>query len=100
LSNFTPSGEEEARRQREELAHAQRVTTLGELGASLAHEINQPLAAIVTNAKRRSDCSTKRLRTPGRLRGTDRHRADAERASAIIGAFALCPARSTSPRPV
>jgi len=43
--------EEEARRQREELAHAQRVTTLGELGASLAHEINQPLAAIVTNAQ-------------------------------------------------
>jgi two-component system, LuxR family, sensor kinase FixL len=43
--------EEEARRQREELAHAQRVTTLGELSASLAHEINQPLAAIVTNAQ-------------------------------------------------
>src|SRR5439155_20462316 len=40
--------EEEARRQREELAHAQRVTTLGELSASLAHEINQPLAAIGT----------------------------------------------------
>jgi PAS domain S-box-containing protein len=43
--------EDEARRQREELAHAQRVTTLGELSASLAHEINQPLAAIVTNAR-------------------------------------------------
>jgi PAS domain S-box-containing protein len=43
--------EDEARRQRDELAHAQRVTTLGELSASLAHEINQPLAAIVTNAQ-------------------------------------------------
>jgi two-component system, LuxR family, sensor kinase FixL len=43
--------EEEARRQREELAHALRVTTLGELSASFAHEINQPLAAIVTNAQ-------------------------------------------------
>src|SRR5207244_2046974 len=32
-----------------ELAHVTRVTTLGELAASIAHEINQPLAAIVTN---------------------------------------------------
>jgi signal transduction histidine kinase len=42
--------EDEARRQREELAHVLRVTTLGELTAALAHEINQPLSAIVTNA--------------------------------------------------
>ncbi|HKQ66863.1 MAG TPA: ATP-binding protein [Methylomirabilota bacterium] len=42
--------EEDARRQREELAHVLRVTTLGELTAALAHEINQPLTAIVTNA--------------------------------------------------
>jgi PAS domain S-box-containing protein len=33
-----------------ELAHVTRVTTLGELTASIAHEINQPLAAVVTNA--------------------------------------------------
>jgi PAS domain S-box-containing protein len=31
-----------------ELAHVARVTTLGELTASIAHEVNQPLAAIVT----------------------------------------------------
>lgn len=43
--------EEVARRQREELALALRVTTLGELAASLAHEINQPLAAVLTNAQ-------------------------------------------------
>jgi signal transduction histidine kinase/ABC-type uncharacterized transport system substrate-binding protein len=42
--------EAEAQRQRDELAHALRVATLGELTASIAHEINQPLAAIVTNA--------------------------------------------------
>ena len=42
--------EEETLRQRDELAHALRVATLGELTASIAHEINQPLAAIVTNA--------------------------------------------------
>jgi PAS domain S-box-containing protein len=34
-----------------ELAHVTRVTTLGEMSASIAHEINQPLAAMVTNAE-------------------------------------------------
>jgi hypothetical protein len=33
-----------------ELAHVSRVTTMGELAASIAHEVNQPLAGIVTNA--------------------------------------------------
>ena len=32
-----------------DLAHAARVATLGELMASIAHEVNQPLAAVVTN---------------------------------------------------
>jgi len=31
------------------LAHVTRVTTMGELAASIAHEVNQPLAAVVTN---------------------------------------------------
>ncbi len=34
-----------------ELAHVTRVTTLGELTASIAHEVNQPLAAIITNGE-------------------------------------------------
>jgi PAS domain S-box-containing protein len=33
-----------------ELAHVSRVTTVGEMAASIAHEVNQPLAGIVTNA--------------------------------------------------
>ncbi len=33
------------------LAHVTRVTTLGELTASIAHEVNQPLGALVTNAE-------------------------------------------------
>jgi PAS domain S-box-containing protein len=33
------------------LAHVARVTTLGELAASIAHEVNQPLAAVVANAE-------------------------------------------------
>ena len=35
---------------RSELAHVARVTTMGELAASIAHEVNQPLGAIVGNA--------------------------------------------------
>ena len=42
---------ERFRRQREQLTHALRVNTLGELGASLAHEIKQPLSAILVNAQ-------------------------------------------------
>jgi PAS domain S-box-containing protein len=34
-----------------ELAHVTRVTTLGEMTASIAHEVNQPLAAVVANAE-------------------------------------------------
>ena len=34
---------------RSELAHVTRLATLGELTASIAHEVNQPLAAVVTN---------------------------------------------------
>lgn len=33
-----------------ELAHASRVTSLGVLAASIAHEVNQPLSGIITNA--------------------------------------------------
>jgi PAS domain S-box-containing protein len=36
---------------RAELTHVTRLTTLGEMGASIAHEVNQPLAGIVTNAE-------------------------------------------------
>lgn len=42
--------EEALREARADLAHVNRVTTMGELTASLAHEVNQPIAAAVTNA--------------------------------------------------
>jgi PAS domain S-box-containing protein len=41
---------DELRRTQAELAHVSRVTTMGELAASIAHEVNQPLGAIVGNA--------------------------------------------------
>jgi len=46
--------EERERRYREvhtELAHANRVATMGQLSASIAHEVNQPITASVTNAQ-------------------------------------------------
>jgi PAS domain S-box-containing protein len=42
--------EEELLQSQADLAHVNRVTTMGELTASLAHEVNQPIAAAVTNA--------------------------------------------------
>jgi PAS domain S-box-containing protein len=42
--------EEALRAAQADLAHVTRVTTMGELTASIAHEINQPLSAIVNNA--------------------------------------------------
>jgi signal transduction histidine kinase/integral membrane sensor domain MASE1 len=41
----------DAQRSRQELAHVTRVSTMGELTASLAHELNQPLTGILTNAQ-------------------------------------------------
>ncbi len=77
---------EDARRTAEaELAHVARVTTLGEVTASFAHELNQPLAAIVNNAHTclavladdRPDLSEVRLALADITN-------DADRASAII----------------
>jgi signal transduction histidine kinase len=42
--------EEALAKARSELAHVARVTTLGALTASIAHEVNQPLSGIITNA--------------------------------------------------
>lgn len=42
--------EDALRKAQAELAHVTRVTTLGELTASIAHEVNQPLAAVIANA--------------------------------------------------
>ena len=41
----------EVQQQRQELAHVARVSVMGELAASVAHELNQPLGAILSNAE-------------------------------------------------
>jgi PAS domain S-box-containing protein len=45
------NAERALREAQSELAHVTRVTTLGELTASIAHEVNQPLAAVIANAE-------------------------------------------------
>jgi PAS domain S-box-containing protein len=51
--DVTPRRQAEAELQgtRRELAHVSRVSTLGELAGSLAHELNQPLTSILSNAQ-------------------------------------------------
>jgi PAS domain S-box-containing protein len=43
--------ESDLQHNRQELAHLTRISTMGELAASLAHELNQPLTAILSNAQ-------------------------------------------------
>jgi NO-binding membrane sensor protein with MHYT domain/signal transduction histidine kinase len=47
----TKLAQESLRQAQADLAHINRVTTMGELAASLAHEIKQPISAVHTNAK-------------------------------------------------
>jgi PAS domain S-box-containing protein len=77
--------EEKLRTAQEALAHVTRLTTLGEVSASIAHEVNQPLAAIVNNA------AASLVLLSDRQPNLDEVRAaltdvvsDAERASAIV----------------
>lgn len=70
---------------RSELAHMARVTTLGALTASIAHEVNQPLSGIVTNA------STSLLMLAadppdieGAVKSAERTIRDAKRAAQVI----------------
>jgi PAS domain S-box-containing protein len=68
-----------------DLAHANRVTTMGELSASLAHEINQPISGAITNA---STCLRRLDREQPDLEGArvaaSRVIRDANRAAEII----------------
>ena len=77
---------EEARdKARSELAHVARAMSLGTLAASIAHEINQPLSGIITNA---STCQRMLAATPpnveGALETARRTIRDASRASEAI----------------
>jgi len=68
-----------------EFAHAARVSMLGELTASIAHEVNQPLAAIATNAAAGLRWLDRPAPDIAEIRAlTERIIADAQRAADII----------------
>jgi PAS domain S-box-containing protein len=77
--------QEELRNTQAELAHMTRVMTIGELTASIAHEVNQPLSGIITNA---STCLRMLAADPpnvdGALETTRRTIRDGNRASEVI----------------
>lgn len=76
---------EETRRLREQLAHFSRVASLGVLAASLAHEINQPLAAIMNNAQAGVKLLERRPPDTDEIRGVlEDIVADNRRASEVI----------------
>jgi len=70
---------------RSELAHVARVTALGTLSASIAHEVNQPLAGIITNV---STCLRMLAADPPNVEGARetarRAIRDSERASQVV----------------
>jgi signal transduction histidine kinase len=78
--------EEALGKTRSELAHVARVTSLGVLTASIAHEVNQPLAAIITNGETGLRWLARPQPDVERARELTKHVvADARRASEIIG---------------
>ena len=79
--------EEALHKAQAELAHVTRVATLGEMTASIAHEVNQPLAAVVTNGQCLPALARPRVARPGRRPGRPSERIirDGHRASEVIG---------------
>ena len=79
------SAEVEARQRMSELAHMNRHATAGELSASIAHEISQPLAAILINAETAEQMLKKPAPDIAEIREIlDNIRRDDRRASEII----------------
>jgi PAS domain S-box-containing protein len=78
--------EREAEEQRQQLTHLSRVAMLGELSGALAHELNQPLTAILSNAQAAQHLLASERIDPGELREILRDIADEDRrAGAVIG---------------
>src|SRR6266850_6486482 len=96
------AAQEELYDARAALAHVSRVMTMGELTASIAHEINQPLSGIVTNA---NTClrmlATDQPNVEGARETARRTIRDADRAAAVITHLrALFAKKETTAEPV
>jgi C4-dicarboxylate-specific signal transduction histidine kinase len=86
IAVYLEAAEDAAREARDELARAARVLSVGALASSIAHEVNQPVAAIVTS----SEAALRWLdKTPPNLEqareAIGRIARDANRTSAIVG---------------
>lgn len=85
LSLRTAAAEAMARETQAKLAHITRVTMLGELTASIAHELNQPLAAIVLNGNAALRWLSGKPANPSEAgKAAERIVRDAERATDLI----------------
>jgi len=79
------NAEDALHRSQSQLAHVTRVTTLGEMAASIAHEVNQPLSAITTNAEAGLRWLNREVPDVGEVRSAiDRIKSEAHRASEVI----------------
>jgi len=77
---------ESLREAQAELAHVNRVTTMGELGASIAHEVNQPITGVLTSAQTaRHLLARGEAGQEGARRAIERIIRDAARAGDVIG---------------
>ena len=77
--------EAEARERRAELAHVHRLNTMGEMASGFAHELNQPLAAVVNYARGAVRRLKQNAVEPGELLAVlEQVAAQAERAAAIV----------------
>jgi C4-dicarboxylate-specific signal transduction histidine kinase len=75
----------ERKRAEAELAHANRVATMGQLAASIAHEVNQPIAALLTNAATAVRWLARQPPNLGKARQSiDRIISDGERTADIV----------------
>ena len=84
---------------RAELGHATRVTLLGELTASLVHEVNRPLAAILSNAQAARRWLSEGAPDPAELRDVlDDIIADDKRAAEILRGIRQMLHREANPR--
>jgi PAS domain S-box-containing protein len=91
--------EEAVQKAREELAHVNRALTVAELTASIAHELNQPLAAVVAGA----NACERWLSAPlpnieEAEQGLHRIARDAKRASEVIARIRALLSRNAAPR--
>ena len=92
--------EDQLRRQRDELAHVCRLSTMGELAAGLAHELNQPLCAISSYAQSAQQAIRTPQRTAAALPLLEKIIAQSEQAHGIIERLRdLVRKRAPRPRP-